>query len=246
MSHNLGLNSKKFHGANFLQKRFNQLPSLFSGHVDRNDDDNDRVSFSSSGTAKKEKFRIRNFLSVSTHTHDVSEERAKRRLQYQNFSLNSTSKPDSPVRIVESVKSYKPTLKECLSQKNVRRKSSTLNTSCVNFSNPCNKASALSFKRSHLDLSLLQKAARRGSIHFYDNKKKKCQETDTFRQKLLKLQRQQLEFLESNTQLAYHDANRRKLAFAINEEFESDEYEYRKPTAPRLTHAISSLVSPIV
>ncbi|RNA03780.1 hypothetical protein BpHYR1_029712 [Brachionus plicatilis] len=250
MSHNFGLNSKskmttsKIHGANFLQKRLNQLPNLFSSNVERDDD---QMSCSSSGTAKKEKFRIRNFLSVSTQAHDMGEERIKRKLHHQNLSLNSATKPSSPVRTVaiQTNKHYKSTLKECLSQKNVRRKSSTLNTSCVNFANPCNRATQLSFKSSHLDLGLIQKAARRGSIHFYDNKKKKDQEGDTFRQKLLQLQRLQLEFLESNTQFAYHGANRRKLAFAIMEECD-DYVRCHEPAIPRLSHAISSLVSPIV
>lgn len=254
MSNNLGLNNKnklatsKVHGANFLQKRLNQLPSLFSGNVERDDDD-DQTLCSTFGTAKKEKFRIKNFLSVSAQAQSMTEDQNKRKLHHQNFSLNSLTKSNSSVRQMtnEPNRVYKSTLKECLSQKNVRRKSSTLNTSCVNFTNPCNKSSTLNLKRSHLDMNLIQKAARRGSIHFYDNKKKKNQEDDTFRQKLLKLQRQQLEFLQSNTQLAHHGFNGRKLAFAINEDSECNDFvKNTEQTVTRLSHAISSLVSSIV
>lgn len=250
MSHNLGLNNKnklatsKVQGANFLQKRLNQLPGLFSGNVERDDD---QALCSTSGTAKKEKFRIRNFLSAQGQS--MAEDHTKRRLHHQNYSLNSASKSSSPVRqmIAEPNRAFKSTLKECLSQKNVRRKSSTLNTSCVNFSYPCNKSSTLSFKRSHLDINLIQKAARRGSIHFYDNKRKKNHDDDTFRQKLLKLQRQQMEFLQSNTQIAHHGVNGRKLAFAINEDYEYNEFvQNTEPAVNRLSHAISSLVSSII
>lgn len=238
-------------GANFLQKRLNQLPNLFHHNIPERDDE--PCMFTNSSSTKKEKFRIKNFLSVSANAHESADGRVgRKKLTHQNLSLNSTlsnAKANSIQIIVgdqlHPKKNSKSTLKECINQKNVRRKSSTMNTSCVNFSNSYNKVSSL--KRNQLNVNLIQKAARRGSIHFYDyDKTKKIygEDAENFRQRLLKLQRQQLEFLKANPQLSSNGAHRRKRAFVINEDSENDELDDSSvEILPKLTHAISSLVS---
>ncbi|CAF0758433.1 unnamed protein product [Brachionus calyciflorus] len=243
------------HGANFFQKRFNQLPSLFSNNMSERDEDEYTSPpapppplASTSSTTKKEKFRIRNFLSVSTSSQNSSQEnndgRSQKKITHQS-SLNSTLTSKSTIQVIigEPKKLAKSRLKECLNQKNVRRKSSSINTGCVNFANSCNKLSnSNTFKRQHLDVNLIEKAARRGSIHFYDKKKKNSNdELDDFRQRLLKLQRLQLEFLKANPLLSSNGTYRRKRAFVINEDFDNDDQNFR--ILPRLSHAISSLVS---
>lgn len=182
--------------------------------------------------------------------------------------------------------------KEQMKRLNVRRKSSTLNGSscfastnlasstllacdrnlanyikCKNSNEKLNKSNdRKDIRMSPLDEKLMTKAAKRGSIHYFDASKNNA----NFREILLKLQKKQQEFDNASSSLLSVGINRRKKAFAAVDnssdyEYEDEENSFNDDEAnnnynniketkkfgldkmpPRLSHAISSLVSYII
>ena len=159
---------------------------------------------------------------------------------------------------------------------NVRRKSSTLNaTGCFSTSYPYEKVCAANCAQAttrflnavnsmnrwnspaKLNESLLEKAEKRGSIHYSQYGTSDigvCLGVNDikFRKKLLRLQRQQQEFEWAASSYLTSGIDRRKKGFVVNNmsDFEdevspNDRFEVknqRQNIISKITHAISSLV----
>lgn len=159
------------------------------------------------------------------------------------FSRNTDSSRSQTSKSKNSKTNYKERIKSM----NVRRKSSTINASCFSsFDRPCllnqpTTSASSSSKQQHqtkamakttsttstLNDSLIAKAAKRGSIHFYqplDIKRNSngnigvCLGVNDikFRKKLLKLQQQQQAFVTAASTLLTTGVDRRKKAFVVD------------------------------
>lgn len=145
-------------------------------------------------------------------------------------------------------------IKEHIKQRNVRRKSSTIQTTgCFAHSSSCG---AQQQQHVNNDVELLRKAAKRGSIHFDHSDPKQL------RQRLLMLQQKQQAFAHvAHNQLGISGGKGvRKKAFAVAVDPASSSSTHYLSTTdayddvevvssldldlPSLSHAISSLVSP--